>query len=284
MSITTIAQNAVNNSQKLFDDVVNDKAQAIVKVAGDSGLEGWLFDIPQEETLKLSKDITDHYTEDGSFLNDHRVIKPKTITLRGLVGELVDFYKDNSVLGKVEGFTGALANRLTTIEAYSFGYLSPQALQTARQIVAKAQYAAAQAKALEKRAENVMGFFKDQGETKTRQQKAYDDLLALFNTDQLLTIETPWGSMENMMIQELELTQGEESQDQSDITLTLKEVRITSVFTVNFNGDLFNRYEQQLAPKSDNGIQEGQTVNRSIAKEMTNTAGITKPGDGIPKK
>jgi len=265
LSLATIAQNAKNNSQRLFDDIVNQKAQAVVRAAGDTGMEGWLFDIPQEETLKLSKDITDHYTEDGSFLNDHRTILPKTITLRGLVGELVDFYKDNTVLGKVEGFTGALTNRLSTIEAFSYGYLSPQALQTARQITARAQYAAAQAKALKKRAENIMGFFKDEGETKTRQQKAYDDLSALFKTDQLLSVETPWGQLENMMIEELELKQGEESQDQSEISMTLKEIRITKVITVNFNEDLFTRNMMQQAPKADNGVQEGQIVNNDSA-------------------
>jgi len=268
MSLTTIVQNAKTNSKKLFDDMVNGQNQAVIKVAGDSGLEGWLFDIPQEESLKLSKDITDHYTEDGSFLNDHRTIQPRTITLRGLVGELVDLYKDNSVLGKVEGFTGALTNRLSTVEAYSFGYLSPQALQTAREITAKAQYAVAQAKALQQRAENVMGFFKDKKETRTKQQEAFDKLNALFQTDQVLTIETPWTFMESMMITELTLTQKEDTTDESEISLTLKEVRIASVLVVSFDTDLFARNEIQQAPQSNNGIQEGQEDNRSFARKL----------------
>ena len=285
MSITTIAQNVTKNSQKLFNDMVNGPAQAIVRAAGDTGLEGWLFDIPQEESLKLSKDITDHYTEDGSFLNDHRVIKPKTITLRGLVGELVDFYKNNSVLGKVEGFTGALTNRLSTVEAYSFGYLSPQALQTARENTAKAQYAVTQAKVLQKRGANIMSFFRDP-KTKTRQQKAHDDLSVLFNTDQLLTVETPWVSMDNMMIQDITFTQGEESKDQSDITMTLKEVRITSIITTNFSADLFpSRNEIQAAPQSDNGMQEGGGVKPfNPAKDIADSLGISTPGSGIQKK
>ena len=284
MSITTIAQNVAGNSQKLFNDMVNGQNQAVVRVAGASGLEGWLFDIPQEETLKLSKDITDHYTEDGSFLNDHRVIQPKTITLRGLVGELVDFYKDNSVIGKVEGFTGALTNRLSTIEAYSYGYLSPQALQTARQITAKAQYAVAQVKALQQRSESVIGFFREQGETKTKQQQAYDKLSALYKTDQLLTIETPWTPMENMMIQELSFAQREDSKDESEITITLKEIRIAAVITTSFDADLFpTRTEIQQAPQSDNGIQEGQVSNTSIAKSITNAMGITEEGSGVPR-
>ena len=258
MSITTIAQNAAKNSQKLFNDVVNGQNQAVVRAAGASGIEGWLFDISQEESLKLSKDITDHYTESGQFLNDHRVIQPKTITLRGLVGELVDLYKDNTKLGKVEGFTGALTNRLSTVEAYSFGYLSPQALQTARQITAKAQYAVSQAKAIQQRAKNVMGFFEEQSETKTRQQKALDDLSALYYTDELLTIETPWGFLENMMIEELSFVQKEDTKDETEISITLKEVRTTKVITVNFDEDLFVRNEIQQAPQSDNGIQEGQ--------------------------
>jgi hypothetical protein len=250
----------------LVDDIMKDKDKAIIKPAGESGLEGWVFDIPQEESLRLQKDITDHYTEDGSYLNDHVVHKPLEITLRGLVGELVDFYEENSVLGKVEGLAGSLNNRLTALDAYGMSDLTPQALQTARELVAKAQYAAAVAKQIKQRAESVIGFLNGE-EQKTRQEEMYDTLIALYGTDQLLSVVTPWGYFPDMVIQSIDFTQGEESEEQTDISLTLKQLRVTQVYMTDFSADLFgnNRSEMQEAGKVDTGVHEG------VAAELEST-------------
>lgn len=52
------------------------------------GIAGFLFDIRQEETIELNSDITDHYVEDNTAIQDQVALKPEMITLRGLVAEL----------------------------------------------------------------------------------------------------------------------------------------------------------------------------------------------------
>jgi len=64
--------------------------QAIIRPQNPPpGLAGFLFDIPEEERMRLESIITDFYLEDKTAVSDGIGLRPETFTVRGLVAELV---------------------------------------------------------------------------------------------------------------------------------------------------------------------------------------------------
>jgi hypothetical protein len=85
-----------------------------------------------------------------------------------------------------------------------------------------------------------------------------------------LTIQTPWGILKDYVITSLKLTQPKETKDKSIISITFKEFRTTSVSTVKFDPEKFQRnagIENQ--PKVDNGKTEGEDA--SLPKTIETT-------------
>lgn len=60
----------------------------IPNVDGDLTGEALLFDYESENTASLESDITDHFVEDNTYLNDHIALRPEIISVRGFKGEL----------------------------------------------------------------------------------------------------------------------------------------------------------------------------------------------------
>lgn len=54
------------------------------------GIAGFLFDIRGEESAEVSSEITDHYVEDNTAIQDQVALKPEIITVRGMVAELTN--------------------------------------------------------------------------------------------------------------------------------------------------------------------------------------------------
>lgn len=52
------------------------------------GIAGFLFDITGDEWVELASQITDHYTEANSAIQDNIALEPEKITVRGMVAEL----------------------------------------------------------------------------------------------------------------------------------------------------------------------------------------------------
>lgn len=53
------------------------------------GVAGFLFDIPGDEWVQLQSDITDHYVENNTAVQDQISLAPELVTLKGLVAELM---------------------------------------------------------------------------------------------------------------------------------------------------------------------------------------------------
>lgn len=55
------------------------------------GIAGFLFDITGDEWVELSSQITDHFTEANTAIQDNIALEPEKVTVRGLVAELRSF-------------------------------------------------------------------------------------------------------------------------------------------------------------------------------------------------
>lgn len=252
------------------------KRSAFVAPKSARGISGWLFDLPLEENLELSSDITDHFTEDQSFIQDHVVRQPRRITLRGEIAELV--FSPSGARSQAEADAGGfdpagtleqIQNRLGTVEAY-IGDRLPGAVQASRRVVNTAQEVEAFYSRNMNRAQNVVGFFQDDDpdpdfpgpttQNTTRQRRLYNDLKALWMRNEVVTVMTPWEYFDSMLIEQISAQQDEDTTQISEITITLKEYRAATVASrTDFNEDVLPpREEIQGEEPEDGGTVQGE--------------------------
>lgn len=276
MSFTAIKQTAPQGVDLPSDakEYLDEKSQAILMVSGRKGISGWVFDIPTGETLTSKTSISKHYTENGSVISDHAINEPDEITLSGLVGELV-FRKPQGNEGALNEFT----SRLGAVNAY-LGPFTQGATQKAALIASQAAYVANQAKAIAKRAGNVVDFFKGEEATLTLQQKAYFELMALQKTHQLVWVLSPWNIHYNMLISQVTARQDETTNDYTDFSVTLQECRITEVKTTTFDeGNYKSAIDVELAKTEELGKVAGEEE-----KYNTTALAIKAKAGGLPPK
>jgi len=266
-------QNDVNLSSEA-KDYLDEKSQAILMVSGRKGISGWVFDIPTGETLTSKVSISKHYTENGSVISDHAINEPDEITLTGFVGELV--YR------KPQGIEGALseaASRLSTVNAY-LGPFTQGYTQKAAQVAQQAAYVANQAKAIAKRASNIIDFFKGNEATLTKQQQAYFEIMALQKTHQRVYVLTPWNFHRRFLISQVVARQDESSNDFTDFSVTLQEMRFTDVETTTFDeGNYKSAIAAQNASKDEIGKVAGKNGKQfnTTALALADAGGILPP-------
>lgn len=257
MSFSTIAQSA-NSGISDGRSYLDNKANTLLSPKSLKGISGFLFDVPDLDSINLNWDITDHYTESNSFLNDHKVKKPVIITLTGFVGELVFRAPEG-----VEGAIQAISNRLETVEAY-FGDATPGAVQEAQRVVQQAQSAISAINQTLDKAQNIIGFFEGEGPEETAQQKAFRQLNSL-GDEVILSVQTPWEFYDDMTIQAISFSQDGTTNDITDISVTLKQIRISDTKIVDFDQNQFPiREEVQSAPEEDQGNIRGQEEDSSL--------------------
>jgi hypothetical protein len=264
LSFTTIAE---TNSQGKTDvsSYVDNKYKVIVSKAGKKGISGWIFDIPKEQTVTHDAEMSQHYTEQGSFLNDTRVKKPDQIVLTGFVGELV-FRQPQQ--GTIEYALQQATNKLGVVNAY-LGPFTQGVTQKIAQITAKASYVANQANAIVKRATNLVNYFSGNEAVLTAQQKAYIEIYSLWATGQVVEVQTPWRFFPSMQILNIVARQDETTNDYTDFTITLQEYRTSGVMVTDFNSDIFPAAETvQSQSVTDQGKLQGKTENVSVLDQV----------------
>lgn len=210
-----------------LSNITNDIQQFVVAPIAAFGLAGFVFTIEGESIATLSTEITDHYTEDNKSVQDHIAIRPKKITLKGYVGELI-----YSNPGSAQTPLQSLAQKLATVGAYI-----PTLTATAQQAIAAGTPPLSAANVLGS-ASNIYGIVQNLlgsvGNTKN-QQNAYNYFKSLMQTGTLMGVQTPWEFMTNMAIENITAIQPENSMFISDFAVTLKEIRIAQTSTTAFS-------------------------------------------------
>ncbi len=195
------------------------------------GLGGLVFDVAGESMATLSADITDHFSEDNKAIQDHMAIRPKRITLKGYVGELV--YTGSGA--DTPGILQTVVQKLTVISA-----LLPQISAAATQAQAALADPLNSSLTLETisgalpGAANIYGLIKNLlGATgnQAKQQNAYNYFAACQSQKILMGIQTPWEFLTNMAVETIVAIQGEDSLFITDFSITFKQIRIANTQT-----------------------------------------------------
>lgn len=207
------------------------------------GIAGFLLDLPEDDTAELESDITDHYLEDNTAVQDQIALRPETVTLTGKVAELV---KTVPILSTV----AVTPNPLPLVDG-----LEPQFSPGAAQTQAQNASTTAAANAAIADTQSLYGYYNahvPQQPNQTKQSLVFGYIYQLWLGRQLFSVETPWGTMTNMAILSVSTKQDGVSRSVSDFSITFKKLRTARSLTV-VPGLLAGRSVFQRAPVVNNG-------------------------------
>jgi hypothetical protein len=222
-------------------------AKALVSLTGKQGIGGLIFDLPETESLSLKAQITEHYVEDNTALQDHIAIAPKTITLTGKVAELA------LIKSELQKYAEQVIAKLSAL-----GVLNPGMSQSAQKLLAN--YIAIEQQVIQTLAQvsDVATLFAG-GATLNKQQKYYDQISWFFYSRGLYTVETPWCTLESMAIESVDFEQDESTKDWTSVSVTLKEIQVAKTKTTT--GKIpTGRLEKQAESIAEKGKVSGKSL------------------------
>lgn len=235
-----------------------------------------LFNYEGEQTVTLTSDITDHFIEDNTAVQDQIALKPTTVTTQGFIGELNDIAP--AALAPIK----IIAEKLTTVEGY-VPALSTTALLAYATAFQLYQAGAAVVNSAVSTWSSINGsggenVINGSGQTtsssnQTQQQIYFQQFFAYYQNRTLFTIQTPWAIFQDMAILTLKAEQSAETVMISDFEVTFKQMRFASTALVgdsqysdnnNFQGRAFN----QGASEVDLGTKTLEPSTTSFASSI----------------
>ena len=263
----------VYNSISSVQNYVNGVASKyVLNPYGMKGIAGFMFDYEGDDEIILESEITDHYAEDNSSVQDHIALRPYRVTLRGFVSELI-------LPGTGSGLFGALTtlqSTMGTVNAY-LGKYTPQALQTLQGKVSAAvstvQNYANTASPYLNQAKNIATLFGGATGAPTKQQQAFVALSQLRDQRQIFNVLTPWTLLKGMAIESLVFIQPRDSVSRSDIVVTMKQMRFVDVGSQNnVTATHAARAGFQAQLQTQLGLTSGTPVNFSQVSQLAKPA------------
>lgn len=243
LNLNSPAAIAIQNSASLIANVAN---QYIVSANGaPPGISGFVFDVIDIEELSVQSDITDHFIETNSAIQDHIAQKPLRFTLKGYVGELKQIFdlQSTSVFTQIAGLlpVAALLPNFNTQDVQIYTEISSAAAQ--------AQSAIAAIASISSLIPQLVGSL-------NYQQQAYTTLFGMWQNRTLCTVQTPFGILTNMAIETLTPQQSGDTKFVSSFSITFKQIQQVGTAVT----------QTAASPNpSGSGTQSGNQLNDSTA-------------------
>lgn len=190
--------------------------------------KSFLFDYEGEQTADLVSDITDHFIEDNTAIQDQIALKPIRVTTKGFVSEL------NDVVPSFLQPLKTVAQKLTVIGSYA-----PSTSQTALLAYNQAFQAYQIATNLINSAVGAWSSISGGTGTsvvtgdlplfrlpnQTKQQTAFQSFYGYWINRTLFTIQTPWAIFTDMAIEKIHPIQSEDTLTFTTFECTFKQIR-----------------------------------------------------------
>lgn len=212
------------------------------------GIEGFLFDIDLEASVDFSSQVTDHYVEDNSAVQDHIALAPITITLSGKIGELVHT-KDAGTT-----FLRAMVDRLGAVDI-----LKPSQSASALRAISTYERVSSAYDSITTNLSTITDAFR--GGFKNKQQDAFAKMEELWKGRTLCSVETPWRTYQNMVIESFSAKQDDTNIMETTFTVNFKQIKY--IETSIGIGSIIGRIAEQKAPVVNKGTQSGTKDNRT---------------------
>lgn len=232
-----------------------------------------LFHYEGEQTVAIESDITDHYIEDNTAIQDQIALKPEVITTHGFIGELNDIAPAALQLLKT------LANKLTVVSAY-VPAISETALIAYNEAFFLYQTASNAANAAVSAWSSLSGssgesVINGQGLTtqsnQNKQQTAFQQFYGYWRSRTLFTVQTPWAVFQNMAIKSLRAIQDAETRVITDFEVSFKMIRTAATASSTSVSLYQDRLNSQAAGLTDLGTS-------TPVSSISLTQGLTQMG------
>lgn len=256
-NVSTKLDNAKNFLLKNGVDV----GTAIVNVLGATGIAGFKFHIPETELVKMEAQVTDHYVDTNSAVQDHIALRPVEITLTGLVGDY--FYSVN----QIEDFLANVTPAISLVKEYM-----PKLAPATMYIKSKFNKSTTAPKVDKNRiingeaslnthtynAMDLFSLFQELYKLKSAQTRAFFFFEAMWKARATFTVETTWKRYDNMTITSLQPTR-DENADITNFTITFKQLSFAENLTETIE-NYAERMKAQKAKTVNKGIDKGEQV------------------------
>lgn len=216
-----------------------------------------LFHYEGEQSVSLDSDITDHFVEDNTALQDQISLRPEVISTHGFVGELNDvapvglqtLKKVADKLTVINAYVPALSR--TAINAYNEAFL---AYQTAS-FAANAGVSALSSIAGSSQGSTILNqsTLIDLTKIQSKQQLYFQQFYGYWQSRVLFTVQTPWAVFSNCAIQSLRAVQDETTNVITDFNVTFKVMRFASTQTTTANPNTQGQLSSQSSPPANLG-------------------------------
>lgn len=258
----------------------------------------YFFDVVNDDTVTYNAQITDNWIESNSAIQDHIALQPITITMRGLCGELVYDAKQAELDYESELAQAKTRNSQYTIiwkygdfkgiedvdgKLVAIGKIAPPLSN----ITEMAQNNWELLNIQNQKASKIVDAFKNRNnKTMAQQMNNYNGLSTNARQSRLkqvgdefkkailgrksFTVNTPFGTFENMYLQTVTLHQGEEDYI-GDIDITLKQIRFAQTQTTKADEKTLSELNSLAQAQSDaqnNGNTQGVNRNKSFLADM----------------
>lgn len=218
---------------------VNDILSSIILTSTDThdkGIGGYRFTQMRDDEIEIGSNITDYVIESGMTIQDAIQLKPLRLKLSGLAAEVS--YGESTTLSPVDNLINGLKPLLS---------LSPSMDGATQSVYNKLNDAMGEFNKLESQLNNIIGIWSDNTDKDlitsdykqslqdwyknlvgTVQQRAFAQLYSKWKARELMKVETPWGVIENLVIENVVIKQLSRSNTYSEIEVTLKQLTFAS--------------------------------------------------------
>lgn len=252
-----------------------------------------VFHYEGEQTSTLESDITDHFIEDNSSIQDQISLKPIMITTHGFVGELNDVFPYGiQVLQQVAKKLGAIgayapALSVTALLAYNEAAFIYQTAASASASVVGAWNSINNTLpgGQNTGGENVINgnpnlsnqnpFVGTRQGNQTLQQVYYQNFYSYWVTRTLFTVQTPWAIFQDMAIKSLRAIQDADTNMITDFEITFKQMRFAS--TIFTNGLTASSLLNSQLPTVDSSNSQGQLQYQSQSASSNGAQSFSQP-------
>lgn len=249
MNLDTVKNNIKNKSTTLTG--------ALVKTALDGGISNetaYYFDIISEHSISVENDITNNFLENNTAIQDVIAHNPITITLGGLIGELVYVPSTNNsrFLGKLYKNLNVdpnnnLRDYVVTDKLSTIGQLFPPVDNLTQLAKNTAVYIEDSLDRYKKIYKNIVRNIND----RSRIEDVYKKLRVLRENNTSFIVVTPFGAFDNMYIQSLNIQQGNED-NIANLSLTLKQLNFANVEFTAPDENVLSKYRQMAQAETEN--------------------------------
>ncbi len=258
----------VSAQEKLIQNTENLNnlvSKYVVSPVARLGIAGFEFDIFTQQKAEIRSDITDHFVEDNSTRQDHIALPAKMYTLRGFVGELKT--EPEAEKNKFQ----EIGQKLTTLNSY-LPIVTNSAKQVNNLLTGEKESTAQTVDESVEAGINLFQAYKQLNPPDTAQAKAYNFFVALRDGKQLVSVDTPFGFVPDLAIENIIAVQ-DNNKYIMDFTVTLKEFRKVSTEFASFDPKKQKsqgRAENQKAEERDQGQANGEKKLISTIKDKIN--------------